>query len=163
MANSRKAERREVEVTNIEISTYCHATEDCSRVESALRNVLHQDIRNNIKVNYSWLEGYYGNSIGVLSIKLTSKNHIEAVLSHLASALDELEKSVLKTTFDLRFDPKTGKFVIRLSKQDLYHGSLKVVDSDDVVKLILYIKNAKKRDNVVSYLQSIGILPSRGE
>lgn len=158
MANSRKTERREVEVSQIEISAYCHATEDCTKVETAVKNVLHPNIRSDIGVQYAWLEGYYGNPIGVLSVKLTSKNHIDAVLAHLASTLDELEKTVLKTTFDLRFDAKTGKFVIRLSKQDLYRGSFKVVDSDDVVKLTIYVKNAKKRDSVISYLQLAGVL-----
>ncbi|MEM4542130.1 MAG: RNA-binding domain-containing protein, partial [Desulfurococcaceae archaeon] len=115
------------------------------------------DLRGYIKLNYTWHEGYYGNPIGVVHVKINSKQQIEAVLSHIAMSLSDLEKSILKTTFDLRFDPRTSRFIIRLSKQDLYYGRFKVVDSDDIVKLVLSFRNAKRRSDVIEYLRRLNI------
>lgn len=157
MANSGKTERRKVDVSQVEIITYCHATEDCSKVETSVRNIIHPDLRGYIKLNYTWHEGYYGNPIGVVHVKINSKQQIEAVLSHIAMSLSDLEKSILKTTFDLRFDPRTSRFIIRLSKQDLYYGRFKVVDSDDIVKLVLSFRNAKRRSDVIEYLRRLNI------
>lgn len=159
MASSGKTEERKVEISQIEIVTYCHATEDCSKVETAVKNIIHHSLRNSIRINYTWYDGYYGNPIGVINIKISAKPHVNAILSHLALTLDDLEKNILKTTFDLRFDSSTGRLIIRFSKQDLYHGRFRIVDSDDIVKVILSFKNARRRSDVVEYLKRINLVP----
>lgn len=158
MAGSREIERRKVEVFQVEITTFCHATEDCLRVEHAIKNLLPQELRNTINISVNSQEGYYGNPINILSTKITLKNHIDALLKHLSTTLPQIEKSILKTTFDLRFDPSTRRFIIRFSKQDLYLGTLKISDTDDVVKLTMFFKNAKRRNDVLEYLASIGLI-----
>lgn len=159
MADSRKVERREVEVSAVEITAFCHATENCMSVEQSIKNVLHSDLRNQVKVSYQEQKGYYGNPIVILSTKISSKQQIDLLLQYLASALEAVEKSILKTTFDLRYDPRTNRFIVRFSKQDLYHGGkLKVADTDDVVKVVIYFKNVRGKQSVLEYLKNIKLI-----
>ncbi len=158
MADSRKAERREVDVSRVEIVAYCHATEDCERVEASIKNLLHPNLRSLVKILSSQYEGYYGNPIRVLTAKLSLKPHVNELLSYVAGSLDKLEKAILKSTFDLRFDPSMGRLVIRFSKQDLYLGKLKITDSDDVVKFTIYFKNAGEAQRVLEYAKKIGLV-----
>jgi RNA binding exosome subunit len=158
MAYSREAERRKVEANYVEITAFCHATEECPRVEHAIRNLLPPDLRHVAKTYSSTHEGYYGNPINILTIKLINKDHVTLLLRHLSSALDPMEKSILKATFNLRYDSSTGRFIIRLSKQDLYLGSLRIIDTDDIVKLTIHFKSVKRRDEVFNYLKAIGLI-----
>lgn len=160
MASSREIERKkqEVEVLQIEVVAFCHATEDCSRVEESIKNVFPQEFRGSIRVNYVEEKGYYGNPINILIAKIVSRSQVDLTMRYLATVLEPLEKTILTSTFDLRYDPKTGRFVVRFSKQDLLFGQFRITDSDDVVKVTLYLKNAKKRSNVLNFFKSVGLL-----
>jgi len=158
MASSREAKRRKVEVSQVEISAFCHATEDCTRVEYAVKNLLPPELKNIVFINTTTHEGYYGNPISVLNLKLTSKEHVDLLLRHLSNTLQPLEKSILKATFDLRYDPPTKRLIVRFSKQDLYLGGLKITDSDDVVKLVVHFKNAKSKNDALDYLSRVNLL-----
>jgi len=158
MAGGGEVRRREVEVSQIEISALCHATEDCSRIEESIRNILPSEARKTIVVHHDLTRGYYGNPITVMTVKITGKNRIDLAIGHIAALLEQLEKTILRSTFDLRYDRKTGKFVIRFSKQDMILGKLRVTDSDDVVKVVFYLKNTKNSSRVLRHLIDIGLL-----
>lgn len=159
MASNRKTRRRqEVEISQIEVTAFCHATEDCSRVEESVKNVFPQDLRKLITINRVEKGGYYGNPISIMSVKITNEQHVESIIKHLAASLEPLEKTVLKSTFDLRYDSKTGRFVIRFSKQDLLSGQFKITDSDDIVKVVLYLKSAKRSSNILNFFRDAGLL-----
>lgn len=158
MATRREVERRKVNLSHIEISAFCHATEDCLRVEESVRNVLPEEIRKIVKIEFTSREGYYGNPIRILSAKLNDKNQVGLVLKHLSSRLEPIEKTILKSTFDLRFDQREGRFVIRLSKQELVQDRFRVTDSDDVVKVVIYLANAKKKQDVLEFLKNAGLI-----
>jgi len=93
-----------------------------------------------------------------MTVKITGKNRIDLAIGHIAALLEQLEKTILRSTFDLRYDRKTGKFVIRFSKQDMILGKLRVTDSDDVVKVVFYLKNTKNSSRVLRHLIDIGLL-----
>jgi RNA binding exosome subunit len=159
MASSRQVKRRKVEASQVEISTFCHATEDCSRVEESIRTLLPSELQSqSLKIIEDEKEGYYGNPIRILTLKITSKQQVEILLNYLASKMSSTEKSILGATFDLRYDSKTGRFIARFSKQDLYLGSVKVSDVDDVVKVTVYLKNTKKSEDAFEYLKTIGLI-----
>ncbi|MEM1639312.1 MAG: RNA-binding domain-containing protein [Desulfurococcaceae archaeon] len=159
MASSREAKGRKVEVSHVEITTFCHATEDCIRVEESIKNLLPAELKTRVKINEDKKDGYYGNPISILSLKIMDKQYIDLLIDHLAFKMDPIEKSILGATFDLRYDPRTGRFIVRCSKQDLYLGNIKISDTDDVIKLTIYLKNAKKKENAFEYLKSVGLIP----
>lgn len=153
-----KKEGQEVEISQIEITAFCHATEDCSRVEESIKNMLPHEVRKSIKISYNVERGYYGNPITIITTKIADKQQVSTVVKHITAILEDLEKKILKSTFDLRYDHKTGRFIIRLSKQDALLGQLKVTDSDDIIKVVLHIKNSKNRSAILKHLTDIGLL-----
>lgn len=161
MASSGEARRgrKAVEAFKVEIVAFCHATEDCSRVEDAIRNLFPIDLKKTIAVNTMREEGYYGNPIHIMSVRIQDPLLVDQLLKHLASNLEPIEKSILKATFTLRYDSRGNRLIIRFSKQDLYRGVLKISDTDDIVKLTVHFKKAKNPDIVVDYLKSLNVLP----
>ncbi|MEM0000952.1 MAG: RNA-binding domain-containing protein [Desulfurococcaceae archaeon] len=159
MASSRETKRRRgVEISHIEVAAFCHATEDCFRVEESVRNVFPQELRKLIRINRVEKEGYYGNPISIITARISDERYAELITKHLAVSLGPLEKAVLKSTFDLRYDPKTGRFVVRFSKQDLLLGRLRITDSDDVVKVVFHLKSAKKRSDALNFFRNTGLI-----
>ncbi|MEM4717246.1 MAG: RNA-binding domain-containing protein [Desulfurococcaceae archaeon] len=153
-----KGERRAVEAFKVEISAFCHATEDCFRVEEAIRNLFPSDLNKKIVINTIKEEGYYGNPIHILSVKVRDPLLVDQLLKHLAESLEPIEKSILKATFNIRYDTRGNRLIIRFSKQDLYQGVLKISDTDDIVKLTIHFRKARNPNIVVDYLKHLNII-----
>jgi len=158
LASSRKAERREVEVSCVEITALCHATEDCTRVEYSMKTLLPEDLRPKMAPTVKYEKGYFGNPIAVLSIRVDDPSIVSTIVKYVASRLDEGEKRILKITSGLRYDPGDRKFTIRFSKQSLLQNKLQILDTDDVVKFTIYLKNIKKQREVDEFLRSTGLI-----
>lgn len=140
----------------ITLTTYCHATEDCSKVVSALKNVLPPDIRDKIIFMQQVLHGYYGNPIVIYSVRI-DKN-IEKIIKYLSSKLNESEKAILSSTLELRYDRRSNKLYLRISKQDAYNNRIVLHDSDDVIKIIISFKNGRGLHRVREYLKSMRLI-----
>jgi RNA binding exosome subunit len=129
------------QIREIELTTHCHATEDCSKVKTALLNALPVEIRNSVRVEEEDLEGYYGNRIKVMKIKVV-EGGVE-VFKYILGNLSRTDRSLLAASLDLRFDRRTNRFFLRLDKQALYTGRMILNDSDDVVKVVVSFKGFK--------------------
>jgi len=88
----------------------------------------------------------------------TETTNGDLLLKHLAESLSETEKSILSASFKLRYDARTGRLYLRFSKQDAYMGSLRLLDSDDVVKVVVHFSNSKREDEVRILLRQIGLI-----
>jgi len=157
MASSRKAEGREVVLHLIELSSFCHATEDCEKVRAAILNLIHPELRGKVVFMEEVLQGYYGNKILVLKTEIPEE--VEKIVNYLASAMSNSEKAVLKATLPLRFDPRSKRLILRFSKQDAFLGSIRLLDSDDVVKMTLHFKGARSIEKLSKYLAQAGLIP----
>jgi len=154
MASSREDKRRVV-VKSVEVTTSCHSTEDCEKVRTALLNLLPKTLHSDVKISAETLHGFYGNRILLMKTETTNG---DLLLKHLAESLSETEKSILSASFKLRYDARTGRLYLRFSKQDAYMGSLRLLDSDDVVKVVVHFSNAKREEEVKTLLKQIGLI-----
>ncbi|AFK50831.1 hypothetical protein TCELL_0406 [Thermogladius calderae 1633] len=150
MERGRKEEVK-LGVKEVEVSTHCHATEDCSRVLVALHNVIPAELRDRVRVEEEDLEGFYGNRIKVMKIRVGEKGVLENILRNLGKT----DRSLLNASLDLRFDGRTGRFFIRLDKQSLFQGKFVLNDADDVVKVVVHFKGLKNVNELRSLLDSI--------
>ncbi|MEM2024791.1 MAG: RNA-binding domain-containing protein [Desulfurococcaceae archaeon] len=158
MASRNEAERRKVDASYLEAAALCHATEECSRVEESVRRIFPPELREAVELETAHMDGYYGNPISVITARLNNSEQVHLTLKHVSEALDPLEKAILRTTFDMRYDHKSKKLVVRFSKQDLYLGKLKIHDSDDVVKVIIGLKNARSASDAINFFSLCGLL-----
>ncbi len=144
-------------INYIEVKTYCHATEDLGKVEKALLNIFPKELRSRVKISKYIVKGHYGNPITVLRVVVKGENAVKT-LEYIGSMLNSIEKSVLKASYELRFDRGSNKLYIRFDKQSLYHGKFVISDSDDIVHVVISFKGRGGIDEAKNLLSKLGIL-----
>ncbi|MEM0378526.1 MAG: RNA-binding domain-containing protein [Thermosphaera sp.] len=154
MAGSRK-DKREVVVKSVELSASCHSTENCDKVRTALFNLIPPELRPEAKIVEEVHYGFYGNKIVLLK---TASKEGRVFLKYYSENLPAVEKSILSASFRLRYDASTGRLHLRFSKQDAFMGRMKILDSDDIVKVVVHFSNAKREEDVRNALREIGLI-----
>ncbi|MET1160695.1 MAG: RNA-binding domain-containing protein [Thermoprotei archaeon] len=140
----------------IEIKTFCHATEDCAKVMKALLNIIPPDLRREYSVVKQVVHGYYGNPITIYTLRI--REGLASVIDYIANKLDSSDKAILSATLDLRYDRRANKLYLRFSKQDAYLNKIILSDSDDIIKVTISFKNARGINRVREYLKNMGMI-----
>ncbi|WP_276253614.1 RNA-binding protein [Halomontanus rarus] len=104
----------------VDLRTFCYATEDEKRVETALRTFLPEEF----EIERVESEGHYGDRILVLSARVERADEIRHVLARLAE-LEELDQ--LLAELDQRVTENTELF-LRLDKQAAFGGDVRLGD-----------------------------------
>ena len=104
----------------VDLRTFCYATEDEKRVETALRTFLPAE--TNIECEET--EGHNGDRILVLSVRLERADEVRHVLSRLAG-IEDFEG--LMAELDDRIDDNCA-FFLGLDKQAAYSGRVELGD-----------------------------------
>jgi len=141
-------------ISDIEISTICHATEDIEKVKTALMKFIPQELRTNARVEHLQAKGYYKNPITRLVVRFRGKE-AEKVAKYIFSLIDSSERTILLTTLDNRFDTRASKLYIRFSKQDAYLGSAVLFDGDDVIRVVMTLCRIKNFEDARKVLKEL--------
>jgi len=104
----------------VDLRTFCYATEDEKRVETALRTFLPEET----EIERDVTEGHYGDRILVLSVRLERADDVRYVLSKLTE-LDSFDR--LLSELEERIDENCA-FFIQLDKQAAYRGDVELGD-----------------------------------
>lgn len=104
----------------VDLRTFCYATEDDKRVESALRTFLPEEF----EIEHAESEGHYGDRILVLSARVENADDVRHVLSRLAD-LDEFD--ALLEELDERVTENCELF-LRLDKQAAFADEVRLGD-----------------------------------
>ncbi len=113
----------------VEVEAYAHATEDPSRVEEAIRNILLESVRDKFKLEKVVLRGHYGNPIIVYRGSI--ENVSEEFLLSLIRRMSPEDKASLKTSLDMHLG-KHNTLYLRFNKQEAYLGRLKLGQTDAI-------------------------------
>ena len=122
---------------------YVHATESKEKVYRALMNILPDELRREAKISEEKYEGHYGNPIIVIEAVIDDPKKALQALLHLVSLLGEADRRYLAATLDDRVD-KSGTLYIRVSKQAAYMGEVKVLESDDVIRIAVHSQGGRR-------------------
>ena len=136
---------------------HAHATEDVERVKQALLNLLPDCVREKVVFSEAVVEGHYSNPIRRMTVHISGEDAIK-VLEYLGSKLDDIEKSALMASLDLRYDEKEGRLYMRFSKQDAFLGRVKLYDGDDVVRVVVVFRGSPRLEDVKHILEEVGLL-----
>ena len=104
----------------VDLRTFCYATEDEKRVETALRTFLPAETN----IGCEETEGHNGDRILVLSVRLERANEVRHVLSRLAE-IEDFEGLVAE--LDDRIDDNCA-FFLGFDKQSAYGGRVELGD-----------------------------------
>lgn len=142
-------------VSLAEISTIAHATEDLGKVLAAMKNTVPRDLWGEFEkiVSIDTLEGHYGNPVARIVARFSGKG-AEHVAKYILSRFEKADFETLVYTIDRRFDGR-GRIFIRISKQDAYLGRIRLMDGDDIIRVMLTIPGARKASDVERALRSL--------
>ncbi len=129
-------EKGEIKAT---IESFCHATEDESKVIRAMANLINLD---NIKPKTKTLYGHWRNPIILIEYE-TFDEEAKLFIKNLSQRMKETNKKIILNSLKEKIDEK-GRIHLRFDKQKAYKGEIEVSSSDDIIKVIINYYRGKE-------------------
>jgi hypothetical protein len=139
----------------VDIRVFAHTTEDTDKVQTAVRNLLPEELAETLVFQTTSLTGHYGNPITLLTTKLTDKKLLPAMLEKIGSGLNSLDKEELSRGLKLHLEK--GNLYLRFDKQSAFSGNMKFTQNDSV-HFKIHFKN-KSVSEITNLCRSAGLLP----
>ncbi len=142
-------------IGHIDIRVFAHATEDSDKVQTAVRNLLPEELAQTLVFEKTSLTGHHGNPIIIFTAKLTDKKTLPAALEKIGAGLNALDKEELCR--DLKLHLEKRNLYLRFDKQSASLGTLKF-SQNDPVHFKIHFKN-KSPQEITDVLSDTGLLP----
>jgi len=142
-------------IAYMDIRVFAHATEDHKKVQTAVRNLLPEELAETLIFETSSLTGHYGNPITLLSTKIADKKLLPAALQKIGAGLNSLDREELSR--DLKLHLEKGNLYLRFDKQSACLGTIKFAQNDPI-HIKIHFKN-KSPEEILDLCKSAGLLP----
>jgi RNA-binding protein len=148
-----------VEITKavgyIDIRVFAHATEDPTKVQTAVRNLLPMELAETLVFEKTSCTGHHGNPIILFTAKLEEKKLLPAVLEKIGSSLGAMDREELGREIKLHLEK--GNLYLRFDKQSAFLGALRF-SQNDTIHLKIHFKN-KTEQEIMEISRQAGLLP----
>lgn len=141
-------------IGHMDIRVFAHATEDTDNVETAVKNLLPNELAEILVFQKTTLTGHHGNPIILFTAQLIDKKTLPLALQKLGSGLNSLDKEEL--THDLRLHLEKRNLYLRFDKQAAFLGTIKF-SQNDPIHFKIHFKN-KTPDEITEICRSSGLL-----
>ncbi len=142
-------------IAYIEIRVFSHATEDMTKVETAVKNSLPDPLSLEISFTNTNCVGHHGNPIVLMETKLNNQAELPHALKKIASGLNSLDKEQLVAEVWQHIEKHN--LYLRFDKQSAYMGALKIAQKD-AIHFKINFKN-KIPEEIVDICRQVGLLP----
>jgi RNA-binding protein len=142
-------------IAQIDIRVSSHATEDQEKVQTAVRNLLPQEMADALVFEKISLLGHHGNPILLITVKITDRKNLPKALENLGSKLSSLDKETLLKELPLHLD-KSNLF-LRFDKQSAFGGSVHFSNVDPIHVKIHF--KTKTSEEIEEFCRKSGLLP----
>jgi RNA binding exosome subunit len=139
----------------IDVRVFAHATEDPEKVLNAVRNILPEELSENIVFQKTSLTGHHGNPIMLFGTKLTDKQALPAALQKIGAGLTALDKEALERNMKLHLEK--GNLYLRFNKQSACQSEVRF-SQNDPIHFKIHFKN-KTSEEIVKICRNAGLLP----
>ena len=139
----------------IDVRVFAHATEDSEKVLAAVRNLLPEELGEEVVFQKTSLTGHHGNPIVLYEAKLVDKQALPAVLQKIGAGLTSLDKEQLDS--DLRLHLEKRNLYLRFDKQFAFRGEVRF-SQNDPIHFKVHFKN-KSFEEIVAFCKDAGLLP----
>jgi len=139
----------------IEIRVFSHATEDMSKVETAVKNTLPEQLGAEVKFTKTNCVGHHGNPIVFMEAMLEDRTALPSALEKMGSSLSSLDKEQLNE--ELKQHIEKHNLYLRFDKQCAFLGALKVAINDPI-HFKIHFKN-KTPEEIAEICRQVGLLP----
>ncbi len=142
-------------IAYIDIRVFAHATEDPSKVQTAVLNLFPSDLAETLVFQGTNLTGHHGNSIILFTAKLTDKKLLPKALEKMGKELGVLDKEELNR--DIKLHLEKGNLYLRFDKQSAFMSALKF-SQNDPIHIKIHFKN-KTAQEIIEFSKQTGLLP----
>ena len=142
-------------IAYIDIRVFAHATEDPTKVQTAVRNLLPMELAQTLVFQKTSCTGHHGNPIILFTSKLTDKKLLPTALEKIGKGLGALDKEELNR--DIKLHIEKGNLYLRFDKQSAFLGALKF-SQNDPIHLKIHFKN-KTAQEITAISKQTGLLP----
>jgi RNA-binding protein len=142
-------------IAYLEIRVFSHATEDMTKVETAVKNTLPETLAAEVVFNKTNCVGHHGNPIVLMETKLTNKQALPSALEKIAAGLSSLDKEQLNE--EIQQHIQKHNLYLRFDKQNAFLGNLKTAH-DDPIHFKIHFKN-KTPEEIMNLCKQAGLLP----
>jgi RNA-binding protein len=141
-------------IAYIDIRVFAHATEDPAKVQTAVQNLLPEELVQTLVFERANCMGHHGNPIILFTAKLTDKKLLPKVAEKIGANLGSLDKEELSR--DLKLHVEKGNLYLRFDKQSAFLGELKFSQIDPI-HLKIHFKN-KTAQQIEDFSKQTGLL-----
>jgi RNA binding exosome subunit len=142
-------------IAYMDIRVFAHATEDPTKVQTAVRNIFPADLAETLVFQETNLTGHHGNPIILFTAKLTDKKLLPKSLEKIGKDLGVLDKEELN--HDIKLHIEKGNLYLRFDKQSAFMGALKF-SQNDPIHIKIHFKN-KTTQEIIEFSKQTGLLP----
>ncbi len=143
-------------IAYIDLRVFAHATEDPTKVQTAVRNILTTELAEPLVFEKTSCTGHHGNPIILFTAKLEDKKSLPNALEKIGSGLGSLDKEELGRNIELHLE-KVNLY-LRFDKQSAFLGALRF-SQNDPIHLKIHFKN-KTQQEILEFLKQAGLLLS---
>lgn len=123
--------RKEIAVQSVEISTIAHATDNLEKVQTGLRFILPDPLKDREIFIRRYLQGHHGNPIVTFDAKLTRPGEVGEFVKHFIVRLSSTERRKIERDLELHSD-EDGNLYIRIDKQQAFRGIVQLSEEDPI-------------------------------
>ncbi len=120
----------------IEFKTHCHATESLEKVKKALDDLVGEEL----EVEISEAEGYYGNPIEILEGKISRNQDMDDFFDQLPK---DFKRKLLKD-LERRIDERCN-FFFRVDKSEAFEGEIVLTDGGNSIRVRARVESYPSR------------------
>jgi RNA binding exosome subunit len=142
-------------IAYIDIRVFAHATEDPAKVQTAVRNLLPEELAQTLIFEKTSCTGHHGNPIILFTAKLTDKKLLPTALKKIGKGLGSLDKEELER--DIKLHLEKGNLYLRFDKQSAFLGALKF-SQNDPIHIKIHFKNRTAQE-ITEFSRQAGLLP----
>ncbi|MGA2574193.1 MAG: RNA-binding domain-containing protein [Candidatus Methanomethylicaceae archaeon] len=121
-------------ITAISFSTIAHSTEDISKVETAILNLLPDSMRRSQTVSAQEVVGHHGNPIWLVALGVREKASAGEISEYIMRLIPVADRLRIRDQLDLFYDGRSTLF-LRLDKQNAFLREARLSSGDDVIRV----------------------------
>jgi RNA binding exosome subunit len=142
-------------IAYIDIRVFAHATEDPTKVQKAVQNLMPEELAQTLVFEKTNCTGHHGNLIILFTTKLEDKKLLPKAMEKIGAELGILDKEELQQ--NLKLHVEKGNLYLRFDKQSAFLGALKFSQTDPI-HLKIHFKS-KTAQQIEEFSKQIGLLP----
>lgn len=144
-----------IRVQSLQLSTFCHATEDLQKVYRCFDAFLPSSLGGNVRPSVRSVRGHHGNPIEMVQLFLQGEDAQSSAIN-IFSRINPADLQRLLESLPRMFDG--SKLFLRFSKYSAFKGLESLASGGEVVKAVIGFNGYLRNKSYVEILAEAGLI-----